>query len=99
MGDGVGHRIKVGRPVLGHVHDTGSQPEQVGSLVEGRMGAGRQHDLRLVDAALGPGPLPGRLHRTQDALGPAAGHEACRALRAVEQVSCPGAEFGLNSAQ
>ena len=58
----------------------------MGGLVEGGVGAGRHDHLRLGDAPLLAAPLAGGLHRAEDALGAAGGHEAGDVVVAVEQV-------------
>ena len=59
--------------------------EVVGGLVEGGVGAGRQHHLGRGDAPLLAAALAGGLHRAEDALGAAGGHEPGR-VGAVEEV-------------
>ena len=93
---GVGHGIQVRGPVNGHIHHPGPQPEQVCRFVEGGVSARREDNLWFVDTPLDEGPFAGSFNSAQDALGSAAGHEASGAFGAVEQVSCPGAKFGLD---
>ena len=75
------HGVDVGAPVVAHRHLVQPDAEVVGRLVERRVGAGRHHHLRLGDAALLAAALAGRLHRAEDALGAARGHEARRRRR------------------
>ena len=78
------HRRGIGSPVVADRHAHAGDAEVGGALLEGRVGAGRQHHVRLRDAALGPGPVAGGLDGHQDALGPA-GRQEPRRLRPAPQ--------------
>ena len=68
-------------------------------LVEGGVGAGRHHHLRLGDAALLAATLACGLHRAEDALGAAGGHEAGDIVVAVEQVGGDAHDVALDAAE
>ena len=71
----------------------------MGGLVERRVGAGRHDHLRLGDAALLAAALAGGLHRAEDALGAAGGHEAGDVVVAVEQVGGDADDVALDAAE
>src|SRR6516225_9051694 len=74
--DGLGHGRQVGLEALVHRHPDQRHIEEPGGLVERRVRGHRRDDLRRGDATTGPGEVPVRLHRQQDALGPAGGDRA-----------------------
>ena len=94
-----GHGVDVGAPVVAHGHLVHSQAEVVGGLVEGGVGTGRHHHLRLGDAPLLAAALAGGLHRAEDALGAAGGHEAGDVVVAVQEVGGDADDIALDAAQ
>ena len=94
-----GHGVDVGAPVVAHRHLVQPEPEVVGGLVERGVGAGRHDHLRLGDAPLLAAALAGGLHRAEDALGAAGGHEAGDVVVAVEQVGGDAHDVALDAAE
>jgi hypothetical protein len=93
------HRVDVGAvvPIHGRLHEL--EPEVLRRLGEGGMGGHGRQQLGLLDAALGTGPVSGRFHGHQDALGAARRHRAGCVVACVEQISRHRDDVGLHAAQ
>jgi hypothetical protein len=103
-GHGPRHGPDVGPEVRPHRHPHELDPEVLGRLVEGDVGAGRGDHLGAGGPPPGPapGPVPVGLHGQQDALGPARGdrphHLAGRVaagVAAAEEGGGHGHDLGL----
>ena len=88
------HRRDVGAQVVAQRSVDGLDAKVLRGLVKRRVGAERNHHLRLGDPLLLAGPVAGRFHGHQDALRAARGHVA-DGLGLAEQTGGHGDDLGL----